>query len=73
MSWNRILQGNPARQRLNDEERELWVLNDEWLYQMQRRSRKSMRQFIRENREEIDAAIRQQTDKPPRQKQWYDY
>lgn len=32
-----------------------------------------MRQFIRDNREEIDAAIKQTIDRPPRQKQWYDY
>ena len=43
--------------RLNDEERRQWIENDEGLYNWQRRSRLSMREFIRQNRTEIDAAI----------------
>ncbi len=46
--------------RLNDRERELWVLNDEGLYNWHRRTRKSMRSFLRENREELDDYIRKQ-------------
>jgi len=41
----------------NDSERELWVLNDEGLYNWQRFSGKSMRKFIREHRREIDEII----------------
>ena len=43
--------------KLNDEDRRQWILNDEGLYLWHRRSRLSMRQFIRENRSELDAAI----------------
>lgn len=43
--------------RRNDEERRLWVLNDEGLYNWQQESGKSVRQFIRENRQEIDELI----------------
>lgn len=42
---------------MNDTEREQWVNNDEGLYNWQRRSRLSMRAFVRANRAEIDAAI----------------
>jgi hypothetical protein len=42
---------------MNDEERRLWVLNDEGLYLDWRRSRQSMKQFIREHRAEIDGYI----------------
>lgn len=45
------------RNRINDEERRLWVLNDEGLYLWHRKSGKSMRTFIRENRKEIDQFI----------------
>jgi hypothetical protein len=41
----------------NDDERRLWVLNDEGLYNWQQSSHQSVREFIRENRKEIDAAI----------------
>lgn len=41
----------------NDRERELWVLNDEGLHSWWKSTRMSMRQFIRENRQEIDEAI----------------
>lgn len=42
---------------LNDSEREMWVNNDEGLYNWFRSSRLSMREFLRQNRAEIDAAI----------------
>jgi len=51
--------------RLNNEERRLWVLNDEGLYRWWMRSRKGMRAFIKENREEIDAGIRRVLDREP--------
>jgi len=44
---------------MNDRERELWVRNDEGLYSWWRGSRQPMRAFLRENRTELDAAIRQ--------------
>lgn len=42
---------------MNDMEREQWVDNDEWLYNEHRRSRKSKKQWIKENREMIDGII----------------
>lgn len=42
---------------MNDTEREMWVLNDEGLHLWQRRSRLGMRQFVRQNRDEIDSYI----------------
>lgn len=41
----------------NDDERRQWILNDEGLYNLQRSSRLTMREFIRRNRAEIDAVI----------------
>ena len=43
--------------RLNDEERRLWVLNDEGLYNWWRSSRQAIRAFIRANRKELDQVI----------------
>jgi hypothetical protein len=53
------------RQRINDEERRLWVLNDETLYLWWRSSRATMRQFIRENREELTSYINKVLDRKP--------
>lgn len=58
--------------RLNDQERHLWILNDESLYNWYRSSRQSMRAFIRENRDEIDSAIRK-TLAPPPERDWRYY
>lgn len=44
-------------ERLNNREREMWIDNDEGLYNWWRSSRQSKRKFIQENREELDAAI----------------
>lgn len=44
---------------MNDNERELWVDNDESLYNWYRSSHCPMRTFVRVNRREIDKAIRQ--------------
>jgi hypothetical protein len=44
-------------QTLNDEERRIWILNDEGLYNWQRSSKLGMRQFIRQNRAESDQYI----------------
>lgn len=43
---------------LNDEERRQWIENDEGLYLWQRRSGLPMREFIRQNRDEIDSYIK---------------
>ncbi len=45
------------RQRLNNEDRRQWILNDEGLYNWHRSTRLPMAQFIRENREELDRCI----------------
>ena len=42
---------------MNDNERELWVRNDEGLYAMWQASRLAMRKFIRTHRTEIDSYI----------------
>ena len=51
--------------KLNDKDREQWIANDEGLYNWQRSSRQSMRNFIRENRAELDKAIHSRLDKKP--------
>jgi hypothetical protein len=56
---------------INDTEREDFVDNQENLYNMQRRSRLSKRNFVRQNRDLIDKVI--ENANRPRQKQWYDY
>jgi hypothetical protein len=52
---------------MNDTTRSQWVDNDEGLYDMWKRSRKSKRAFIKENRETIDAAIEAVTSGKKRQ------
>jgi hypothetical protein len=42
---------------MNDEERRLWVLNDEGLYNWWRSTHQSIRAFIRENRAELTELI----------------
>lgn len=49
------------RMTINDDDREQWIANEEGLYNAHRRSRKSMRTFIRENRADIDKIIRTAT------------
>lgn len=43
--------------RLNDSEREMWVMNDEGLYRWWKSERCSLRTFIRTNRTELDSCI----------------
>lgn len=53
---------------MNDEERRQWVLNDEGLYLWWKQSRiGSIREFIRQNRKEIDEAINNVTSGRKRQ------
>lgn len=40
-----------------DDERRVWVLNDEGLYNWQQKSGLSMKEFLRQNRREIDEVI----------------
>lgn len=47
---------------MNNTERAQWIDNDEGLYRWWKSSRQSKRQFIQENREEIDQAIGNVTD-----------
>ncbi len=51
-------QENPRGSRLNNEERRLWVLNDEYLYKKWQASGQSQKVFIRDHRAEIDEYIR---------------
>ena len=47
---------------MNNTERELWVLNDETLYNDFKRSHKSMKVYLRFYREEIDEYIKKVLD-----------
>lgn len=47
---------------MNNEERRLWINNDEGLYDWWKESGLSMTAFIKENREEIDKAIQPVVD-----------
>ena len=42
---------------MNDEDRRLWVLNDECLYNWYKSSRKGLYQFIKDNRKELTELI----------------
>jgi hypothetical protein len=42
---------------MNDQERAQWIDNDEGLYDWWKHSRLSKREFIRQNRKEIDETI----------------
>jgi len=58
----------------NDEERELWVRNDEGLYRWWRSEmggERKLRQFIRENRTAIDEAIDRVLNKEPEERSSY--
>lgn len=52
-SWNKGREGK----KMNNSDREQWIDNDEGLYNWWRSSRLPKRQFIRDNKVEIDAAI----------------
>lgn len=54
------------KQTLNDNDRRQWVNNDEGLYNWWKCSRQSMTQFIRENRAELDVAINNILNPPPK-------
>jgi len=49
---------------MNDRERELWTLNDEGIYRWWKSTHKSMRRFIRTEREELDRIIKRALDEP---------
>jgi hypothetical protein len=53
---------------MDDDERKLWIMNEEGLYREWIRSRLSMTKFCRENRKAIDALINSKLNpiKPPR-------
>ena len=42
---------------MNDEERRLWVLNDEGLYNWYISTRQGLYKFVKENRNELDKII----------------
>lgn len=50
---------------MNDEERSLWIDNDEGLYRWWKSSGLSKRKFIRENRDELTRVISRAINKPP--------
>ena len=56
-----------AKFRINDEEREMWVNNYEYLYNLWRRSGRGIVVWVRSNRELIDEVIRGELSKEPSQ------
>jgi hypothetical protein len=42
---------------MNDDERRMWLENDEGLYNWRRSERKSISEFIKEHRSELDCII----------------
>jgi hypothetical protein len=50
------------RDTLNDTDRSQWIDNDEGLYNWFRSSRQTKQEFIKANRTELDACIRNVTD-----------
>jgi hypothetical protein len=54
--------------KLNDDDRRQWIDNNEGLYLWHRRTGLSVRAFIRANREEIDAIIRDELG--PKKPSW---
>jgi hypothetical protein len=51
---------------LNDDERRSWVLNDEGLHSWWVKSGMGIYKFVKENREEIDVAIRSVLERKPK-------
>jgi len=45
------------KRRRNDDERQMWIDNEEGLYGWWKSTGQSMRVFIRENRKQLDAVI----------------
>lgn len=63
-----------AKSTRNDKDREEWITTTlEGFYNDQRRSRVSMRDYIRANRAEIDQAIDAILNASPAEKTWKDY
>lgn len=60
-------------QRLNDNERRLWVLNDESLYGWMMGEGLGVKAFIAKYRTEIDEAILRMLNAKPAEKTWRDY
>jgi hypothetical protein len=52
----------PRPDRLTVEDIAQWIANDEGLYTWHKRSRTPIRKFIRENRAELEACIRNVTE-----------
>ena len=42
---------------MNDNERRLWILNDEGLYNLYQKSRKPLKTFMKDNRKFLDEVI----------------
>lgn len=57
---------------MNNNERELWIMNDEGLYSWWKHSGLSKREFIQRNKAELDFLIGRAMA-PPREKDWHDY
>ena len=49
---------------MNDRERELWVLNDELLYNWWKSTCKGIRRFIRDNRKDLTDYIKGKLNEP---------
>lgn len=51
---------------MNNDEREMWIMNDEGLYNWRQREGGTMRDFIKRWRHIIDAKIEAELDQSPR-------
>jgi hypothetical protein len=64
-SWETMQESRSKKYTINDNERSLWIDNDEGLYNWHRRSRQSKRDFIRANKAEIDKHIHSVVGRKP--------
>lgn len=55
---------------MDDEERRMWVMNDEGLYNWWRSSRMGLYAFIKKNRKEITDAINSVLNQKPEEPGW---
>lgn len=59
--------------KITNHEINLWVDNDEGLYNWWKSSRLSKAEFIKQNKEELKACIDRVVNRPPQEKSWRDY
>jgi len=58
---------------MNNKEREMWVLNDEGLYNWWKASKMSMTKFIKENKDDLDQILDKAIHQKPKEATWRDF